>query len=293
MDIDKLRAMLEEIGLEKYFDLLQQNSKNTIRLYLQKAVEEKISVGQSKIGGRPDLPKEISWPTQTNDVIAKADKFGTVKQVSAIESLSFVAQINLTEASQYDTENLLPKSGLLYFFYSASQDAWGLDCQDKDAFRVIFWDGNFDELQRADFPNDLDDYARYKACTVEMKPEISLPSEGDEIYNDFTEDESYEFWENYVGEMHRILGYPDIIQDNMEVECETAINKIFYSDQVERNEPKTLKSNAKEWRLLFQIDTNETSEMTWGDCGRLYFWIKKDDLLNKNFEKSWFGLQCY
>ena len=30
----------------------------------------------------------------------------------------------------------------------------------------------------------------------------------------------------------------------------------------------------------------------WGDAGTLYFWIRKDDLKNKRFDKCWFISQC-
>lgn len=33
-----------------------------------------MAIGQSKIGGRPDLPKELSWVTETNvETIRKKD----------------------------------------------------------------------------------------------------------------------------------------------------------------------------------------------------------------------------
>ncbi len=80
----------------------------------------------------------------------------------------------------------------------------------------------------------------------------------------------------------------------MELECELVTNGLYCGDPSGYNDPKakTLEPNAKKWRLLLQIDSNEENEMMWGDVGRLYFWIKKDDLINKNFDKSWFSLQC-
>ncbi|KMV74442.1 hypothetical protein FSCG_02162 [Fusobacterium vincentii 4_1_13] len=29
-----------------------------------------------------------------------------------------------------------------------------------------------------------------------------------------------------------------------------------------------------------------------GDCGYIYFWIKKEDLKSKNFDNVWLILQC-
>ena len=48
----------------------------------------------------------------------------------------------------------------------------------------------------------------------------------------------------------------------------------------------------KDWRLLLQIDSDENCEMMWGDVGRIYFWIKTEDLKNRDFEKVWLILQC-
>jgi uncharacterized protein YwqG len=33
--------------------------------------------------------------------------------------------------------------------------------------------------------------------------------------------------------------------------------------------------------------------MMWGDAGRLYFWIRKQDLAEQSFDAVWAILQCY
>ena len=30
----------------------------------------------------------------------------------------------------------------------------------------------------------------------------------------------------------------------------------------------------------------------WGDCGCIYFWLKKQDLAAGNFDRVWLILQC-
>ena len=84
--------------LEKFIGLI----RNCISLLLLSADEGTIPLGESKIGGRPDLPKSISWATEEDG-----------------KPLSFIAQVNLAEVSSYDVDNLLPRKGILYFFYSA------------------------------------------------------------------------------------------------------------------------------------------------------------------------------
>lgn len=299
MNLEEFKDRLDTSGLGKYFDRLQPLLRNTIRLYQKEADENNIAIGQTKIGGRPDLPKDISWVTETNIVEMTEKKFiifSNKKQETVTKSLSFIAQINLSETSPFDKEHLLPKTGLLYFFYSAEQEVWGFDYIDKNKFKVIYWNGDQSELKRIDFPNDLPEYSCYKPCSVEIKSEISLPSYGHEVYQDFADGEDDKFWDEVYNEenLNKLLGNSDNIQNEMELECELVTNGLYCGDPTGYNDPraKALEPNAKDWRLLLQIDSNEENEMMWGDCGRLYFWIKKDDLLNKNFDKSWFSLQC-
>src|SRR5687768_4995280 len=155
MNIEEFRTKLEINGLGHYFDKLQTLSKNAIRLFPKKIGENQQAIGQTRIGGKPDLPKHITWVTETNTIETTEKKllvFSTKKKETITKPLSFVAQINLYETSQYDEENLLPKTGFLYFFYSAEQEAWGFDQIDKNKFKVIYWNGNMDELVTTDYP---------------------------------------------------------------------------------------------------------------------------------------------
>ncbi|WP_276975506.1 YwqG family protein [Flavobacterium filum] len=299
MNIEEFKNKLDINGLGKYFDKFQPLLRNTIRFYQQATDENTIAIGQTKIGGRPDLPTEIKWVTETNVVETIKKKFlvfNSKKEEIITKPLSFIAQINLAETKPFDKENLLPKTGLLYFFYSAEQESWGFDHKDKNKFKVIYWNGSLLELKRTEFPSDLPEYSCYKPCSVVIKSEVSLPSYGHDIYADFTDEETDKYWEEVYNDenLNKLLGYSDNIQGEMELECELVTNGLYCGDSSGYNDlrAKALEPNAKNWRLLMQIDSNEENEMMWGDCGRLYFWIKIDDLLNKQFDKSWFSLQC-
>ena len=61
----------------------------------------------------------------------------------------------------------------------------------------------------------------------------------------------------------------------------------------EKEKNELLKA-SEEWTLLFQLDTVRKNgfELMFGDDGRIFYYIRKDDLKNKNFENIWLILQC-
>ena len=92
--------------------------------------EKKLSVGASKLFGTPDVFKGFEWPGIEID--------------GEIYDLSFIGQINLREAAKYDTDGLLPKEGMLYFFYDL--DEMPHEPSTVNACKVIYHDRD-DDLQ--------------------------------------------------------------------------------------------------------------------------------------------------
>lgn len=111
-------------------------------------------------------------------------------------------------------------------------------------------------------------------------------------------DNYYDFYEEYMDglESHtKLLGYPDVVQNSMEEEC-VEVTRDFDMEAVKASPKKykeEIKKAAENWILLFQMDTVETDdyELMFGDSGHIYFWIKKEDLKNKNFDNVWLILQ--
>lgn len=73
-----------------------------IHLKLSKPFE-KLPATASRFWGNPALPEDLEWPGYTDD---DGDEIDYV----------FVCQINLEELAPYDTDHILPSSGLLLFF---------------------------------------------------------------------------------------------------------------------------------------------------------------------------------
>jgi uncharacterized protein YwqG len=53
-----------------------------------------------------------------------------------------------------------------------------------------------------------------------------------------------------------------------------------------------LGAGAVQWRLLLQVDSDQDAGMLWGDVGRIYYWIRAQDLAARRLGQAWLILQC-
>lgn len=260
------------------------------------APDNSLSAVSSKIGGKPAVPDEFVWPEYNGK--------GYCDDEPATRPLSFMAQINLADIAEYDTENLLPKTGVLSFFYEMVTMQWGFDPQDKGCARVYYFPET-DKLSLRDIPQGMEEEAYVPELKIDFEKHISLPYPENFYDDDFDWDEYEEcceelgYEQDEMGDFTKLLGYPDVIQSPMEDECE-AITRGYRSGSPEdyakipQAEKEDIKKKANEWTLLFQMGTLSTAEteIMFGDCGHIYFWIKKEDLKKNNFDNVWLILQC-
>lgn len=273
-------------------------AKNEIRLSYGEAAFP-FSPAESKIGGKPDLPEGFVWPEFEGE--------GYLDDETATRPLSFLAQINLRDIARFDKENLLPHTGVLSFFYDLITMKWGFDPLDKGSARVFYFPDE-SALSPTDFPQNLDKDAILPELEIGFEPHISLPDfdsciiNGDldfdcDEYDDICSELGYEY--DGLGDVTKLLGYPDVIQSPMEEECER-VTRGFKCGSPEdyaktpAEEKADIKRKAGEWVLLFQMGTITKGdyELMFGDCGHIYFWIRKADLAARNFDNVWLILQC-
>lgn len=280
----KLLRLIKAAGLSNVSDKIMESAQESIRILAHPANEEDMKLGMSKIGGLPDIPKTVNWP------------------VKEIGSLSFIAQINLEEITKNGMQQLLPKSGILYFFYDAEEQPWGYEHSHYDSWRVIYCDDISNLVRVAPSKGDI---AVFDACMLEYRTEITLPpydstyiermglGEEEEAYYDLLEQIEEQEKENDE-RINRVLGHPNAIQGDMQLQCQLVTNGVDCgdADTYEDSRVEELKKGAEDWILLFQIDSEDAAGMMWGDDGRIYFWIKKEDFKKLNFENVWMILQC-
>src|SRR5579863_9500782 len=145
MDKSSVRAAFVSTGLARLTKDLDRVSKSSIRLSTTAVDEFLLNVGASKLGGIPDLPPGTQWP-----------------QCKGLPQ-SFIAQLRMDDVRPYDTNNVLPKNGMLWFFYDAQQQTYGADPADRGGWQVLFMEGTPKELQRTPAPEQLPTESQFKA----------------------------------------------------------------------------------------------------------------------------------
>ena len=181
--------------MDELIRAIQAMERGSIRLTIGGQAEPR--TGASRFGGVPDVPADFVWPvfeTATYDD----------DQVRP-RPLTFLAQFDCEALAFCDKDHLLPRAGVLSFFYELGSQRWGFDPADAGCARV-FWFPGRDALALAE--------ARRRS--------------------------------------------------------------------------------VENWQLLFQLDTvaDNGFELMFGDCGRVYFYIPKEDLTARRFDRVWLILQC-
>lgn len=177
------------------------------------------------------------------------------------------------------------------------QEARGFDPADHGAAVVLFTPAKAEIHQRV-APDDLSPDGRFHPLALRPGAETFAPWESFDVeVLGMSREELFAYGGVFGDEdstSHRLLGHPDPIQGDMQLECQLVTNGINCGRASGYNDPRAaeLRNGAADWRLLLQIDSQDEAEMMWGDVGRIYFWIKDTDLANRDWELSWLILQC-
>lgn len=265
-------------------DRIEQYLRRSLRMTTTPTELSSLPLGANRIGGCPDVPEDFEWPRFEN------------------HPLSFIAQLNLAEISIWDIDLDLPKTGSLLFFYDCQQRTWGFAPRDQGSAFVLYSSCDPAQLKRVPLPSDIDKMGVFNCCSVGFRPANNYPSYDSIFFTpELTEDERnrlFEYQEQQraidSGPLHRIGGHADCVQNPMELDCALVTNGLYCGDGSGYNDPrrKELESDAENWRLLLQIDSDDHAGMMWGDVGMIYYWMNKSDLNGRRFERSWLILQC-
>jgi predicted DNA-binding protein (MmcQ/YjbR family) len=265
-----LSELISHFGLSSWEREIRKLLRPALLLKTRPAKESRLALGQTKIGGSPDHPGGCEWPTYRDG-----------------KPLAFLAQINLAEVPEGFERGGLPDGGMLYFFSVFGWQVEGdADPQlphgqyDFDWTQILYHPSGKALLQRQRTPAGVNSF---KPAKVDFVPILSLPTDTkeprvaklkwqrgvkgkyDRLVSSFNDACSYQL---HHPARNLLLGFADYEQH-------------FVGEVAEQK-----------LQLLFQLDSDDSAEMCWGDGGLIYFWIRPQDVKRRNFKRVYTDYQC-
>lgn len=245
----------------------------------------------ARLGGRPWVPEAFEWPTW--------DGHGP---------LSFVAEVDLAAiaATSSDPGLLLPAEGrLLAFYFDGSFDDFEgiVGPWDKESLagaRLVHVLESREVCQERAAPDGVLEFGRQALTsrTVMTWPdrehpvldrEFGTPRQDHQEWTDRPVDAepfTDALWALHEGEpLHQIGGWASPEQGPVELEVAELDAPLAQDDEAHVEE-------ALRWHLLLQVDSDDASDMIWGDVGRLYWLTRAAESPSASLSRVSFTWQC-
>ena len=292
MDLQDFEELIDEYELGSIKAILKKIAKESISL--EKAGKETYAhTGNSRVSGEPDLPPGVSWP-QAKDGLP----------------MTFLAQLNLKDVPADRKHLPLPQEGVLYFFIADFDSAINIE------HRVIYVEDT-QKLVRTPAPGitslekgqDFNPNAPY---TLALDAGFSVSViYADEIYESADEtgfdiDEDIDLFSDFVCDLSssnslgNMFGYPreqhadsEIVAALMLLTGKEYNYKADEGVQQIANEIGSMEKAQEEVAdivTLLELDSDNEAGFCWGDAGYIHFFMRKEDVLNKNFDKTYLSL---
>lgn len=220
--------------------------------------------GFSKFGGKADLPDSC------------------IESLSA-ENLSFLCQISLSEFSCQD--QLIDK-GILYFFIKSDfkRPIKNDDC--KVVYTDEFDMDKEDLKERADYRSTFINFkSSYNFPSYQSQEILELEKMGVEVYDqieDLQEVIDSEMNQDLVYKNCYLFGNPKAIQGD--VKLRWACRELGYRYPFSDKERLEISELQKEYELLLQVDLSNIKIEGFFNEGLFYFGMKREDIINRNFD---------
>jgi uncharacterized protein YwqG len=249
--------------LKDFEETIRSTARPFIKILPQKSAET--NWWQSKIGGKPYLPKNATYPVDLEG-----------------NQLFFLTQINFEETPSLSP---FPSKGILQF-YIFDDPFYGMEINDpfsQDGFRVVYYEQLIEDENQlvTDFsflrnfmPDPIDNLVSYPLkfqLDEEFVPTVDYHFDeqfGEDFFYQFGEKE-WELWQDYNQNIksagHKLGGYAHFTQED----------------------PRYNQSSPLQ--LLFQLDSDSNIRCNWGDMGIANFFITTEELKNKDFSRVFYN----
>ena len=284
MHPDDIASLAADSGFADIGAELAALARPSLRLL---ASEDDARIGASRLGGTPDLPADIGWPTPA----------------WSQTPMGFIAQIALDVLD--DTIWPGPHDGLLAFFCARSPEHGAVEGPGAALVLHIPAEAT---LERRERPTGLAPELVLRPLSVDARPELTTPGIGADVAHALIElgfgwdggsrvdqHEDYIEFQHRLAEaqgfarhtpdgrwaaQHRLLGWPRQVQADV-------FDDFAYMSLRAQGAPHGLKDvadRAGEWRLLLQVESDTRLGTDFADAGSLYFGVPARDLAGGRFD---------
>ena len=270
--------------VEKLIPFIRE--KTTVEYMKLKPAKEPTTPMNSKLGGVPYMPLEAEYP------------YDRTEGREAVP-LRFLAQINFGEMPEMEG---FPREGILQFFVG-DDSSYGMNYEDmteQKGFRVLYHEKVSDAPPLQDSLPDRPETE--EEPSFPFSEELRLYFEKEEMAmggGDFRFDTLLLAAYN---EMH-----PDLPMKTLERVPEKVMDELY--DRLDCSghhlggypaftqlDPREYSENLRAYSmLLLQLDSEENDDyaICWGDSGICHFFIRPEDLKNRDFSNVAYSWDCY
>jgi uncharacterized protein YwqG len=269
--IDKKKVLMNLTPeLEKHRSLIEATKETILSATFSK---ETASLFKSKLGGSPYFPKDMDYPKDKNG-----------------KAMRLLAQLNFGELPKLED---FPNEGMLQFFLPADDDLHGLDLDnqlDSSDFYVIYHEKVIDKGQLL-----MDDFS-FVEEGIDYNFPVIQPSELHfSVDTDYVSLEDYKF-EQLMGKevvtfFEQFGSDEEKVWDAYSEQFNAWKTKIGGYAAFAQEDPRLDTEMEAHNTLLFQIVADKYVD--WGDMGIANFFIKRSDLLKRDFSNVLYNWDCY
>lgn len=240
-----------------------------------------VELGGSRFGGLPDVPAGFEWPRIEG------------------RPARFLLQLRCSDLAEHAKQTLLPRDGMLWFFLGGT---W------HDYRPCVVHRRELGALRTLPMPMEDRTTRISPACGVRGELVLTLPDVWTKEYESLgirdevdleatlSERDRFSSWEEAweaqqglderiaSGRWHQIGGHAAPVQRDVRPEFFLAERGGRWT----RNHAlwREAEREIDSWRLLLQVDSDDDLDLRWGDCGRLFFGMRADDLRAERFERA-------
>ena len=257
-------------SLEEHVDAIVSMTAPSARIRLRYDAVDVVS--RSRMGGAPSVPVGFEWP-----------------ELDGVP-LMFVGQIDVADLAQVAGLDATPERGLLSFWIDSREVCDWDSPPHQGQWQVYLFDT---AEKRLEWHHLLPPPARLNSYALGFEAETTWPSM--DLVQSVLGIDRDSAWQyaavvsnnGDAGPYHRMFGHPDEVQeDDMREEAQLAAHGLRSADlsrrQIELR--KEVIGGAKDWVLLLQVDCDSAVGFR---GGRLFYWIRREDLAAGRVDKCW------